>query len=144
MNILIYDQQKAILLDQERLKKKVTLLVDYLRISTNEISFHFVDKKVITDLHKKYFDDPTETDCITFPISDDGSDYHILGEIFICTDVAIEYAKKNEIDPQDEVLLYMIHGLLHLIGYDDIDKKDRTDMRKKEKSCMDYIKAQII
>ena len=111
MDIILYNEQDSLQLDEENLKKKISKLIKKLQISTDEISFHFVDKEKITDLHGEFFNDPTPTDCITFPLESDEIGHHILGEVFVCTDVAIEYAKEHKINPQDEVLLYVIHGL---------------------------------
>ena len=144
MEILIYNEQQDLVIDEEKLKKIITLLLKKLDVNTDELSIHFVSKEKIADLHDQYFDDPTPTDCITFPLEGDATPYNILGEIFVCPKVAIEYSQDHAIDPHEETLLYVIHGILHLIGFDDIEEKDREQMRKKEKSCMDYIKELVI
>ena len=143
MNILIYNEQNDLVFDEKKLEKIVSSLLDHLKVQTDEVSINFVDVQRITELHGEYFDDPTPTDCITFPLEGDASHKHILGEIFVCPKVAIEYAIQNNLDPQEENLLYVVHGILHLLGYDDIEEKEREEMRKKEKSCMDYIKQHI-
>ena len=101
-------------------------------IKWNEVSITFVSEKEICSLHKKYFNDPSSTDCISFPIDSEYSEYSILGEVFVCPKVAIEYATKHKNTPGKELTLYIVHGLLHLIGYDDISEKERKIMRKKE------------
>ena len=113
------------------------VLADYLEIVTNEVIFHFVSKERISELHKEYFNDPSPTDCITFPIDQNGSssERDILGEVFICPKVAIEYAKENGGDPYREATLYFIHGLLHLLGFDDTEEGPRLLMRQKESAC---------
>lgn len=116
-------------------------LFDYLKINASELTLYFVTKKKITKLHGEFFEDPTPTDCISFPIDDEH-----LGEIFICPAVAIEYASKKNLDPKRETTLYLIHGLLHLIGYDDLEPKTKKAMRAKEKRCMghlDRVKIQL-
>ena len=107
------------------------------------MSIHFVDKKTISDLHRDHFQDPTPTDCISFPMDSpdsQGEGYKILGEVFVCPQIAIEYAEKNNITPEEEVSLYIIHGLLHLLGYDDQDEISEPIMRGEEKSAMSYLK----
>lgn len=96
---------------------------------------HFVTKAKIGALHRTYFDDPSPTDCISFPM-DTPSKEALLGEVFVCPAVAVEYAKEHGLDPKNEVLLYVIHGLLHLLGYDDCDPKSRKEMRRQEKQCL--------
>ena len=60
----------------------------------------------------------------------------ILGEIFVCPKTAIEYAVQYKKNPYEEVTLYIVHGLLHLLGYDDIEKNARNLMRKAERKHM--------
>jgi len=121
----------------------VKALLIYLDTICNEIIFHFVDEKRISHLHKQFFQDPTPTDCITFPIDDkEEQTYRILGEVFICTDVAISYATDHHLNVYEELTLYIIHGLLHLLGYDDLTKDQRMIMKKKEKQCMQFLKRE--
>ncbi len=63
-------------------------------------------------------------------------DQEILGSVFVCPEVAQDYAKSKGLCPHRETILYVIHGLLHLLGYDDISQKERTRMRKKERLCL--------
>ena len=100
---------------------------------------YLVGKKTICRLHKEFFDDPTPTDCISFPLSDSP----ILGEVFVCPEVAIEYAEKHQIDPLAETALYIIHGLLHLLGYDDTTHQETLKMRRLEKQAMKKLRLNV-
>ncbi len=103
----------------------------------SEVTFQFVTAPKISSLHADFFNDPTITDCITFPMdTKETPPPRILGEVFICPKVAIEYAKKHAGNPYHETLLYIVHGLLHLLGYDDIEAQDRKLMRQKERTYM--------
>lgn len=93
-----------------------------------QISIYFVTEAKISQLHKEFFGDPTPTDCISFPLDQDH-----LGEVFISPKAALQYNPKN---PYQELTLYLVHGVLHLIGYDDLDPVKRKEMRKKEKLCI--------
>ncbi len=143
MKVNIFNHQKALHVDEKILKKQVTAVLKNEKISTDEVNIYLVNKKKICQLHKEFFNDPEPTDCISFPIdlNDESSHYKILGDIFVCSDVALEYAQENEINPINELTLYVIHALMHLIGYDDIAPKDKKIMRKKEKSCIDLLKS---
>lgn len=146
MLIEIINDQKDLSIDTDSAKEILRYLLIQLKVRCDEISLHFVDKKTICELHDTFFQDPSPTDCITFPIDEqeDGSFYRVLGEVFVCPLVGIEYAQENDLDPYEEVCLYMIHGLLHLLGFDDIEEKDRLNMRKKEEWCMKKLKAKKI
>ncbi|MBN2479310.1 MAG: rRNA maturation RNase YbeY [Parachlamydiales bacterium] len=141
MKILLVNDQKSLSLDKTKIKKQISKIFLKEKIKTDEVVFYFVDEKTIKKLHKKFFNDPTLTDCITLPIDPPNckKPHSILGEAFICTDTAIKYAKKHNIDQNHELTLYIIHCILHLIGYDDIDEIDEKIMRKKEKELINYL-----
>ena len=71
---------------------------------------------------------------------DDDSPYSVLGEVFVCPATAIAYASENKLDPYEETTLYIVHGLLHLMGYDDIDDRDAVLMRQAERRHMQKLK----
>jgi len=143
VQIYLRNSQKDLAISASSLKVLVSKVLKKNRIECDEISIHFVTTRKISKLHADFFDDPTTTDCITFPIdSEDNPGYRVLGEVFICPKTAIDYSKKNSKDPYEETSLYVVHGILHLLGYDDIDPKDRKLMRKKENECMTYLKKE--
>jgi len=61
---------------------------------------------------------------------------HLQGDIIISTDAVVANARKFKTSPQHELSLYIVHGILHLLGYDDHAAKDITRMRKKERELM--------
>lgn len=146
MLVKVYNRQKALKISKTTLSSIVKALLKKERADCDEVIIHIVDAKKICQLHDRFFQDPSQTDCITFPI--DGpkknSDYTVLGEVFICSDTALEYASNRGLDPMKELTLYLVHALLHLLGYDDIDPKDRRVMRKKEKSCMEFLDRELL
>lgn len=132
--ISIHNSQKDLKFDKGSARALVKSVLSFLKTPFNEVTIYFVTKKQICKLHDQFFQDPLPTDCISFPI-----DAEHLGEVFVCPAVAKEYAEAHGIDPLKETALYIIHGLLHLIGYDDMEKKAKQAMRKKEKSCMRHL-----
>ena len=73
------------------------------------IDFVLVDRITMARVHGEFLGDDSPTDVITFP----------YGEILICPVVAREQATLRNLKVEDEVLLYGLHGLLHLAGHDD-------------------------
>ncbi len=141
----LYNQQRDLPISAHSVEKVISFLFTKLKISSNEIIVHLVSKKKICQVHQLFFNDPSPTDCISFPIdssSDKRSGHTILGEIFICPKVAIEYGKKNQIDPYVETTRYLVHGLLHLLGYDDIRPDERSRMHAKENRCIKLLLSQ--
>src|SRR5690606_19498576 len=96
-----YHTQSDLKVTSEHVQLLTETVLEFKNVLTDEVIVHFVDEETISELHDQYFNDPSSTDCITFPI--DGLDpapegEHILGEIFICPQVAQSYAKENLTD----------------------------------------------
>lgn len=89
-------------------------------------------------LHARYLGDPAPTDVITFP---GDPELGAAGEICICAEVARTYAKKHGRDFARELTLYLLHGYLHLAGFDDRDARARARMRRAERRGMQIIQA---
>ncbi|MBX9745037.1 MAG: rRNA maturation RNase YbeY [Chlamydiales bacterium] len=132
MNILIFNKQKDLPISRKATKALVSAVLSHEKQQGGEISIYFVSEKIICQMHNEFFQDPSPTDCISFPLENTP----LSGEIFVCPHTAVHYAKKRELDPHQETALYLVHGLLHLLGYDDLEPLQRRVMRKKEKSCM--------
>lgn len=77
-------------------------------------------------VHADFLDDATETDVITFP----------YGEILVCPAVAKDQAQGYGLAVQDEVLLYCLHGLLHLAGYDDTKPRLAKEMAEAQEKLL--------
>lgn len=145
MTTTLFNQQRDLPISTQSVEAVISFLFNKLRVPSDEIVLHFVSKKKISQIHKTFFNDPSPTDCISFPIDSPKvkrSGPTILGEIFICPKVAIEYGKLHQIDPYEETLRYIVHGLLHLLGFDDIIPEERAKMRAKENRCMKLLMEQ--
>ncbi len=121
------------------MRKVVSFLFNELKISTDEIILHFVSEAKICQIHKDYFNDPSSTDCITFPLDSSKCKKktdRVLGEAFICPRTALAYAQRLRIDPYEELYRYLVHCILHMIGYDDIQPNQRAKMKRKERACL--------
>ncbi|MCE5319156.1 MAG: rRNA maturation RNase YbeY [Parachlamydia sp.] len=108
--------------------------VAFERVSGSEVAIHLIGTKAMSRLHELYFQDPSLTDCISFPLDDE-----VLGDVFVCPQVARAYVLQNGGDFGWETTLYIVHGLLHLMGYDDIREIDRKKMRAAEARHMRHL-----
>ncbi len=105
-----------------------------------ELEVVFLDDVAIRSLNKKYKKRNSATDDLSFKIDRDefgvGSS---LGEVFISLDTAFRNAGIFKTTFEEETVLYVIHGILHLFGYDDGKPKDRRRMSKKEEEILEYL-----
>ena len=143
IKVLVFDQQSDLKIDPESAKKVAAVVIELERCQANELSLYFVNTKEICRLHEEFFDDPSVTDCISFPLDKDKKlGYQLLGEVFVCPQTALDYVRHYEDlnqDPYLETTLYVTHSILHLLGYDDIAPEDEKVMRAKEQSIMRYL-----
>ncbi len=146
MITIIHNKQKDLPLSLATIKKMVPSLLESLGMFTDEVSIYFLTKTEMGKVHASFFNDPSPTDCMSFPmdppIPEKKNDIpHVLGEIFVCPQVAIEYAEINALDPHKETMLYIIHGLLHLLEYKDEDPSSRKIMRSMEQKCLKLVES---
>lgn len=142
MNVIVTNEQSDLSISKKQVVAVVKTVLHLEGRACDEVSINFVTTEEICALHQDYFDDPSPTDCISFPMSDGESTQGIqlLGDVFICPETAIEYAKENQVDLYEEVTLYIVHGLLHLMGYDDITELEQLSMREAEERHMKHLK----
>ena len=134
MKISIRNFQKKIPVYPKRIKKTIlkVLSKEKAKIS-GEITVCFVNDSRIKKLNKTFHHRDSPTDVLTFDFAEPGNAKGILVDIIISTDTALRNAKIFKTAPEYELNLYLIHGILHLLGYDDRTAKQKQLMRKKEK-----------
>lgn len=123
-----------------RLLQKITLALarELFPNRSREVGVYFVGRKKMGQLNQKFLGHEGPTDVITFDYSD-GKVVH--GEIFICPDVALLQAKEFGASPQMELVRYLVHGLLHLRGYDDRTTAKRAKMKRAEDKWVRWVAA---
>jgi len=113
--------------------------IDQLDVTVRQLSIVIVDDAKMAKLHRQFMNDPTTTDVLTFDLSDEASASAIDGEIYICHDEATRRAASMDHALRDELLLYALHGVLHLMGYDDHDPADHQRMHETEDRVLEAI-----
>jgi probable rRNA maturation factor len=98
-----------------------------------ELSLVFLTDAALAQLHGDFLADPTTTDVITF---EGNQALGAAGEICVSADTAAAYAKKHRRVFSVELLLYVVHGWLHLAGYDDLQPAKKRIMRRAEARAM--------
>jgi probable rRNA maturation factor len=93
-----------------------------------------VDDATIHDVNRRFLNHDEPTDVVTFVLEE--SENSLDGEIVLGADVAWRTAAELRVSPGDELLLYVIHGALHLVGYDDLSDEPRVEMRRCEQQYL--------
>jgi probable rRNA maturation factor len=127
-NLYVSSSTKRI--NKSRIHKLIGLLREDLEFSVESLYINFITAKEIHNINKEFLKHDRPTDIITFNYS--GNHSEIDGEIFISTGDAKINAKKYNVSLSKEFKRLIIHGILHLKGYDDISSSDRVKMKRIE------------
>ena len=138
MKIQIENQQKRIKIDKRKIRIKVTRLLKLINCANKEISITFVDDETIQRINKQYLQRDKPTNVISFSLQEgEFGDINpeVLGDIVISVDTAISDANRGNLSFDEEILFLMIHGLLHLTGYnhENTSRTNALKMKQKEK-----------
>jgi rRNA maturation RNase YbeY len=131
-NLHIYSAQNKIK------KSNVHDLIKSLSVELNflvsNLEINFISGENIHTINKSYLKHDYTTDIITFNYSD--SLQQIDGEIFVSIDDALSNSKKFKVTLSDELVRLVIHGILHLLGYDDQNLTDKKIMKRLENKLL--------
>jgi probable rRNA maturation factor len=116
--------------DHARIRQAVAMILVDSKIETGEISIAVIDDATMHKLNRQHLQHDYPTDVLSFVL--ERSDTLLEGEIIVSSDTALARAAEFQLHPDDELLLYVIHGMLHLVGYDDKNESKRQLMRNRE------------
>lgn len=131
MKLEIVNIQKHYPIKQNEMKK---LVRGVLKIEKRdaELNLVFMDNKGIKKINKKFLGHNYATDVLSFAYHEHPLSDIITGEILISVEMAAQRAHKRGYSVEGEIALYLVHGILHLLGYDDRKKGDAKKMRQRE------------
>lgn len=136
MTIEIHNQQSTLEVPEEKIRAVLQHVMREEIGRDVNVSVAIVGDSRIAELNRAFLDHIGPTDVLAFPLgeeSDSSSEgMSVFGEIVISADRAVEEARERKIDAQLELILYAIHGMLHLVGYDDDTIQNRKAMRRRE------------
>ncbi|HUT10879.1 MAG TPA: rRNA maturation RNase YbeY [Thermoguttaceae bacterium] len=136
IKIEIANRQSHVVPDENRLKKAVRTILREASISNAEISLALVDDATIARLHEKYLGLDEPTDVLSFVL--ERSDDRLEGEVIVSAETAALTSTWYGWEAKDELLLYVIHGTLHLVGYDDTTPEKKAEMRRQEDAYLTH------
>lgn len=134
IHIDIADEQDALPIDRDLIARAVETALRQQGIAKANVSVAIVDNPTIRQLHRQYLADDTPTDVISFLL--ERSEEALEGEVVASAERAAEVAREYGWTAAEELLLYVVHGTLHLAGYDDATARQRAAMREQERACL--------
>jgi len=135
MNIVIANRQRTKKIDVRLLKQIIGGLFAELNISAGELGINLVGAKEMAKVNWQFLQHEGSTDVITFDHADGahGKTRPALhGELYVCVDDAVAQAMEFRTSWQSEAVRYIVHGVLHLLGHDDLKPALRRRMKREE------------
>ena len=130
MDIDFINRQSRHEIEEVRLCEASRQILNDAGFRSGQLSLAVVDDEEMQQLNRQYLEHDYPTDVLSF-LLEDGEDF-LEGEVIVSADTAAREARRWNWPVHDELLLYVIHGTLHLIGMDDHEPEDRSQMRQAE------------
>ena len=130
MDIEIANEQSALEVDEERLRAAAGAILADAAYREGELSIAVVDDPTIHDLNRRHLQHDYPTDVLSFVLEEGPG--RLSGEVIVSADTATLNAAEYGWPAADELLLYVIHGVLHLVGYRDKADDEVAAMRAAE------------
>jgi probable rRNA maturation factor len=109
---------RRLLVSRERVKSAATAAMKAERVANGMLSITFVGRAAMSHLNQRYLGHRGPTDVISFGLGRHGGRGPVVGDIYICPEIARANAKRQGVSAQEELLRLVVHGTLHVLGYD--------------------------
>ena len=130
ITIVIVSRQRKLPVDRRRIRRAIRDILEDAGVAEARVSVAVVDDPAIARLHQQFLGDPQPTDVLSFLL--ERSPEVLEGEVVVSAETAWTCAPHYHGTAADELLRYVIHGTLHLVGYDDTTPRKRAVMKKRE------------
>ena len=130
LRVLIANEQSMLPVDEAQLSAAVRAVFDGSPYTSGTISLAVVDDPTIHEINRQYLEHDYPTDVLSFVLED--REPYLEGELVVSTDTASRSAAECDWPAESELLLYVIHGALHLVGYRDKQPEEIAEMRAAE------------
>lgn len=144
-DISFSNQQDKFPFNESSLKSVIHyFLNECIQANSWELSIAFLKSDEIAEWNRSHLQHDGPADVLTYDYLEDPTldkKLYIEGEILICPDVASEVSQEYKVTWQNEVVRYVIHGILHLMGFDDLDEENRKIMKERENHWMSVLET---
>lgn len=132
--IAVETAMESMLPSQVDLERWVGSVLDEFGDARRELTIRFVEPDESQQLNRDYRGKDTPTNVLSFPFEKPpGVELPLLGDLVICHDIVVREAQEQRKSPQDHYAHLVIHGCLHLLGYDHIDDEEAEQMEALER-----------
>lgn len=144
MTLALRNRQRTRALNTPLLRRIILhLLQNEFSVTEYELGFHFVAAGEMARVNEQFLQHEGSTDVITFDYGEGNAPTELRGEIFISIPDAVKQAREFRTTWQSELARYIIHGLLHLRGYDDLQSAKRRVMKREENRLLKVVTAKF-
>jgi len=137
----ILDEQDELVIDLEKVRCLCERILDDNGITSGKMNVVLVDGDTIRQYNRDFLQHDYPTDTIAFPIEVRRG--YLEGEVLVCTEIAKDRAAEFGWTAEEELMLYIVHGLLHLTGFDDSTPELQTLMQEKEQYYLATLGIQV-
>lgn len=138
IRVSVASPQDMVAIDRARMRQTVLDVLQGEDVHEAEISLAFVDNPTMRQLNQRYLQHDEPTDVLSFPLGEPNAP-RLAGELVIGAEVAKVQAETCGHPVQAELTLYVIHGLLHLCGYDDKTPAGAAAMHQRERHYLQHL-----
>ena len=140
-SLAIHQAHPARRVDEEAIARVVARALEGEGFRVADLSIVLTDHAAVRRLHRDWLDKDHDTDVLSFGLDEEAVSRHeVDGEVYVDLDTAAERAPEFASTPEEEVLRYVVHGVLHLCGYNDRTDAERAQMRRLENTYLESVK----
>jgi probable rRNA maturation factor len=142
--LVVRNEQRVLSVDGRRLRWAARRLMEkLLGLQRYQLGVHLVSGRRMAALNREWLGHEGPTDVITFDHRAETPELDLHGEIFLCPEMAVIQAREYGATREAELLRYVVHGVLHLRGYDDLEPALRRLMKRRENQLLRHLLREL-
>ena len=135
--IELRNSQKSLSIEEPSVTTLCRFVLEEAGFAACDLSVSLVEDSEIVRLNDRYFGKKGPTDVISFPMEEKAKDGMLLGDVVVCVPQAVRAADERGLPVEEEISLYLIHGILHLLGQRDHAPAERRRMEKRQQAILE-------
>jgi probable rRNA maturation factor len=139
----LLDEQDNLAVDLGKVRTLCESILEDAGVKSGRINVVLVNSDTIQQYHRDFLNHDSPTDVISFPTEDRRSEGHLEGEVLACAEIANDRADEFGWTAEEELLLYVVHGMLHLVGFDDVTPEQQAIIQEKERVYLAILGIQV-